>query len=30
LKKRWAYKAELSNGLELEFDRNGNFKKIDD
>ena len=29
-KKRWAYKAELSNGLELEFDRNGNFKKIDD
>lgn len=29
-KKRWAYKAELSNGLELEFDKNGNFKKIDD
>ncbi|MGH1520305.1 PepSY-like domain-containing protein [Chryseobacterium sp. JK1] len=29
-KKRWSYKAELSNGLELEFDRNGNFKKIDD
>jgi len=29
-KKRWSYKAELSNGLELEFDRSGNFKKIDD
>lgn len=29
-KKRWSYKAELSNGLELEFDRNGNFKRIDD
>ncbi|PWN66959.1 hypothetical protein C1631_019790 [Chryseobacterium phosphatilyticum] len=29
-KKRWSYKTELSNGLELEFDRNGNFKKIDD
>lgn len=29
-KKRWSYKAELSNGLELEFDKNGNFKKIDD
>ncbi|VEH22990.1 Protein of uncharacterised function (DUF2874) [Chryseobacterium nakagawai] len=29
-KKRWSYKAELSNGLELEFDRKGNFKKIDD
>ncbi|MDR2237629.1 MAG: PepSY-like domain-containing protein [Chryseobacterium sp.] len=29
-KERWAYKAELSNGLDLEFDRNGNFRKIDD
>ncbi|WP_206607194.1 PepSY-like domain-containing protein [Chryseobacterium rhizosphaerae] len=29
-KKRWSYKAELSNGLELEFDKNGNFKRIDD
>ncbi|WP_288376543.1 PepSY-like domain-containing protein [Chryseobacterium culicis] len=29
-KKRWSYKAELSNGLELEFDRIGNFTKIDD
>ncbi|WP_228447875.1 PepSY-like domain-containing protein [Chryseobacterium sp. KBW03] len=29
-KKRWSYKTELSNGLELEFDRNGNFKRIDD
>ncbi|MGL6127143.1 PepSY-like domain-containing protein [Chryseobacterium artocarpi] len=29
-RKRWSYKAELSNGLELEFDRNGNFKRIDD
>ncbi|MET3037995.1 PepSY-like domain-containing protein [Chryseobacterium sp. NRRL B-14859] len=29
-KKRWSYKADLSNGLELEFDRNGNFKRIDD
>ncbi|MCT2564405.1 PepSY-like domain-containing protein [Chryseobacterium herbae] len=29
-KERWSYKAELSNGLDLEFDRNGNFKKIDD
>lgn len=29
-KERWSYKAELSNGLDLEFDRNGNFKRIDD
>ncbi|MBV8325861.1 PepSY-like domain-containing protein [Chryseobacterium sp.] len=29
-KKRWSYNAELSNGLEAEFDRSGNFKKIDD
>jgi len=29
-KERWSYKAELSNGLDLEFDRKGNFKKIDD
>ncbi|KFF09528.1 PepSY-like domain-containing protein [Chryseobacterium luteum] len=29
-KKRWSYKAELSNGLDLEFDGKGNFKKIDD
>lgn len=29
-KERWSYKAELSNGLDLEFDRNGKFKKIDD
>ncbi|MGU3376660.1 PepSY-like domain-containing protein [Chryseobacterium sp. M5A1_1a] len=29
-KKRWSYKAELSNGLELEFDKNGSFKRIDD
>ncbi len=29
-KERWSYKAELSNGLDLEFDKNGNFRKIDD
>jgi len=29
-KERWSYKTELSNGIKLEFDRNGNFKKIDD
>ncbi|WP_333596472.1 PepSY-like domain-containing protein [Chryseobacterium flavum] len=29
-KERWSYKTELSNGLELEFDRKGNFKRIDD
>lgn len=29
-KERWSYKAELSNGLDLEFDRKGNFKRIDD
>lgn len=29
-KERWSYKAELSNGLDLEFDKNGNFTKIDD
>ena len=29
-RKTYSYKAELSNGLDLEFDANGNFKKIDD
>lgn len=29
-KERWSYKAELSNGIDLEFDRKGNFTKIDD
>lgn len=29
-KERWSYKAELSNGLDLEFDSKGNFTKIDD
>ncbi|MFP3596231.1 PepSY-like domain-containing protein [Chryseobacterium sp. SIMBA_029] len=29
-KERWSYKAELSNGIDLEFDKNGNFKRIDD
>ncbi|MET3537984.1 PepSY-like domain-containing protein [Chryseobacterium limigenitum] len=29
-RKSWSYKAELSNGIDLEFDRNGNFKRIDD
>ncbi|WP_294214061.1 PepSY-like domain-containing protein [uncultured Chryseobacterium sp.] len=29
-KERWKYKADLSNGLDIEFDRNGNFSKIDD
>ncbi|WP_326981276.1 PepSY-like domain-containing protein [Chryseobacterium sp. MYb264] len=29
-KERWSYEAELSNGIEVEFDRNGNFTKIDD
>ncbi|MDH6251342.1 hypothetical protein M2347_001069 [Chryseobacterium sp. H1D6B] len=29
-KERWSYKAELSNGVDLEFDKNGNFKRIDD
>ncbi|MCA6067434.1 PepSY-like domain-containing protein [Chryseobacterium sp. RG1] len=29
-KGRWSYEAELSNGIELEFDKNGNFTKIDD
>lgn len=29
-KKNWKYEVELSNGLELEFDLEGNFKKIDD
>lgn len=29
-KKRWSYKAELSNGIDLEFDKNGNFTRIDD
>ncbi|WP_343612330.1 PepSY-like domain-containing protein [Chryseobacterium oranimense] len=29
-KERWSYKAELSNGLDLEFDRKGNFRRIDD
>ncbi|MCW3160964.1 PepSY-like domain-containing protein [Chryseobacterium oryctis] len=29
-KKRWSYEIELSNGIDLEFDRKGNFTKIDD
>lgn len=29
-RKSWSYKAELSNGIDLEFDKNGNFKRIDD
>lgn len=29
-KERWSYKAKLSNGVDLEFDKNGNFKRIDD
>lgn len=29
-RERWSYKAELSNGVDLEFDKNGNFKRIDD
>ncbi|MDR6515192.1 PepSY-like domain-containing protein [Chryseobacterium camelliae] len=29
-KERWKYKTDLSNGLDVEFDRNGNFSKIDD
>ncbi|MCS3867160.1 hypothetical protein J3D55_000076 [Chryseobacterium ginsenosidimutans] len=29
-RKRWSYKAELSNGVDLEFDGSGNFKRIDD
>lgn len=29
-RKTWSYKAELSNGLELEFDGKGNFTRIDD
>ncbi|MFP7656287.1 PepSY-like domain-containing protein [Chryseobacterium proteolyticum] len=29
-KERWSYKAELSNGVDLKFDKNGNFSKIDD
>jgi len=27
---RWKYQVELSNDLDLEFDTNGNFKRIDD
>lgn len=29
-KERWSYKTELSSGVDLEFDKNGNFKRIDD
>ncbi|WP_407405696.1 PepSY-like domain-containing protein [Chryseobacterium sp.] len=29
-RKTYSYKAELSNGLDLEFDANGNFTRIDD
>lgn len=29
-RKRWSYKAELSNGVDLEFDSKGNFTRIDD
>ncbi|SHL16403.1 PepSY-like domain-containing protein [Chryseobacterium polytrichastri] len=29
-RKRWSYEAKLSNGIDLEFDKNGNFKRIDD
>lgn len=29
-KKLWSCKIELSNGIDLEFDRNGNFTRIDD
>ena len=29
-KERWSYKAELSNGIDLEFDSKGRFKRIDD
>lgn len=29
-KERWSYKAELSNGVDLKFDKNGNFSRIDD
>ena len=29
-KDRTSYEIELSNGLDVKFDRNGNFKKIDD
>lgn len=29
-KSRWKYDVELSNDLDLEFDSDGNFKRIDD
>jgi len=29
-KKRFGYDVELINGLDLEFDSKGNFKRIDD
>lgn len=29
-KGRWGYEIDLNNGLELEFDSNGNFLRIDD
>ncbi|RYJ45773.1 PepSY-like domain-containing protein [Flavobacterium beibuense] len=29
-KKRWGYKVELLNDLELEFDNNGKFLRLDD
>lgn len=29
-KSRWKYEVELSNDLDLEFDSDGNFKRIDD
>lgn len=29
-KNRWNYEIKLSNGLELEFDTKGNFKKLED
>lgn len=29
-KERWGYKVELLNGLDLEFDNNGKFLRIDD
>ncbi|MBK1895050.1 PepSY-like domain-containing protein [Chryseobacterium paridis] len=29
-KERWSYKAELSNGVDLKFDKDGNFNRIDD
>lgn len=29
-KERWSYSVELSNGIDIDFDSKGNFKKIDD